>query len=377
MEPVLKVCHIISGYYRNDARVFYRQCLSLKKNFEVYILTNDGDPNGLQEGVKVISCTRTALPRWKAILFASRYFYKQAIEIDADVYQLHSPELLPLALKLKKNRKKVIYDAHEDMPAHILEKEWLPKWLRGLVSFFFEKYSIYIYKKIDEIISPHSHVILKMRSSINKGILIPNFPLVKHKIGQTELNFISRKNIFCYSGTVYSYSNQEMICEALMYLKNASYKIAGYIEENHKIKILKNEAEEQIEFLGRLNQNDLANFYSNSIAGLVIYDYKLNLGNKVGSYATNKLFEYMEAGLPIICTDYDLWRDIVDRYKCGIYVKPGDTLSLINAMTKIMNDKKSSFEMGQNGRHAVETEFNWKFTEKDYINLYHRITNNL
>jgi glycosyltransferase involved in cell wall biosynthesis len=231
-----------------------------------------------------------------------------------------------------------------------------------------------VYKKLDEIISPHSHVIINLKKKINKGILIPNFPIVKPKIEQSELNYLSRNDIFCYSGTVYSYSNQEIICEALMYLKKAKYKIAGYIEENHKIKILNSEAKEQIEFVGRLNQNELANFYSNSIAGLVIYDYKLNLGNKVGSYGTNKLFEYMESGIPIICTDYDLWRDIVDRYKCGIYVKPGDTYALKNAMIKIINDKKSSFEMGQNGRHAVETEFNWKFTEKDYINLYHKIS---
>ena len=85
----------------------------------------------------------------------------------------------------------------------------------------------------------------------------------------------------------------------------------------------------------------------------------------------------MESGLPIICTDYDLWCDIVDRYKCGIYVKPGDTVSLINAMYKIINNKTLSFEMGLNGRQAVETEFNWKITEKDYINLYHRITSKI
>ena len=70
----------------------------------------------------------------------------------------------------------------------------------------------------------------------------------------------------------------------------------------------------RLKLLGRISHLDLREFYRSSLIGIVIYDYKLNLGYDLGSYGTNKIFEYMEAGLPIICTNFILWKAIVDKY---------------------------------------------------------------
>ena len=123
-----QICHVISGYYRTDARVFQRQCKSLKNNgFEVSVLTNDGEPKEIIDGIPIYSCKKFYNSRIKILLFSTKQFYEKAIIIDADIYQLHSPELLPLGKKLKRLGKKVVYDAHEHMPMHILEKDWIPK----------------------------------------------------------------------------------------------------------------------------------------------------------------------------------------------------------------------------------------------------------
>ena len=375
MRTSPKVCHVISGYFRNDARVFYRQCISLKNHgFDVCILTNDGASNEIQDGIEIISCTPSPVSRWKTLLFATTYFYRHTLNIDADVYQLHSPELLPLGIKLKKLGKKVVYDAHEDMPAHILEKEWLPMWSRRIVSSLFNRYMTHVFKQIDEIITPHTHVARDMANRFGKGVLIANFPIIKKQYISTESNYSARQNIFCYTGTVYTYSNQQTIASALVSAVNALYQVAGYIDDDQIAKLMQSEASDRINFLGRLSQADLAKFYHKSIAGIAIYDYKLNLGNRLGSYGTNKIFEYMEAGLPIICTDYELWKDIVERYQCGFCVKPGDKEAIAQAMLAIMNDRKSAFVMGKNGRRAVENEFNWLSEEHKYCAIFRKLT---
>jgi glycosyltransferase involved in cell wall biosynthesis len=367
---VVTVCHIISGYFRNDARVFLRQCKSLQKHeFGISILTNDGEPAAILEGVPVHVCRRF-WPRWKTLLFARRQFIKEALEINADIYQLHSPELLSLGISLKRAGKKVVYDAHEDMPRHILEKEWLPKVIRQPLSVIFEKYMLWALRKYDEIVSPHSHVVSEFQNHLGKGILIANFPIIRSESLFSEHDYNKRDNILCYSGTVYSYSNQEEILTALSPFNNLRYQVAGYVDDRHARSLQSMPNGHKVTFLGRLSRQRLYEFYRSVTIGVVVYDYKLNLGWKLGSYGTNKIFEYMEAGLPFICTDYTLWEEIALGYNCGLCVSPGKPEEISAAITYLLEDKARAYKMGQNGRKAVLDMFNWNSEEKKYISLF-------
>jgi hypothetical protein len=70
------------------------------------------------------------------IFIASKKIYSLALSKNADIYQIHDPELISFGLKLKKKGKKVIFDSHEDLPRQILEKEWIPKIFRHLIDKF-------------------------------------------------------------------------------------------------------------------------------------------------------------------------------------------------------------------------------------------------
>lgn len=367
------VCHVISGYFRNDARVFLRQCKSLHKHgFTVSILTNDGEPDEVLDGIKVIDCGKL-WSRAKTLARAKRQFLEKALEIDADIYQLHSPELLPLGLTLKKLGKLVVYDAHEDMPRHLLEKEWLPLFSRKAISFAFEKYMLHALGQFDDIVSPHSHVVADFQAKLGKGTLIANFPLVGANSAFSQADYDARGTVLCYSGTVYSYSNQEEVVEALSKFDKVQYRIAGYIDPNHAERLKAMPAGERVAVLGRLSRPDLYEFYHSARVGVVIYDYKLNLGDRLGSYGTNKVFEYMEAGLPFVCTDYILWKDIIDRYDCGVCVAPGRPDEIATAIDYLLRDSQRAYHMGQNGRKAVLQEFNWASEEKKYVELFRRL----
>jgi len=372
-HDLTSVCHVISGYFRNDARVFLRQCRSLDNHgFEVSILTNDGSPDEVLDGIRVVNCGKP-WSRARTLLMAKRQFLNKALQIDAEIYQLHSPELLPLGLALKKAGKKVVYDAHEDMPRHILEKDWLPLFSRTAISLAFEKYMLHALRKYDDIISPHSHVVADFQARLGKGTLIANFPLVSNNSEFTEADYDARASVLCYSGTVYAYSNQEEVVEALRRFDDVQYRIAGYIDAAHFKRLKAMPAGGKVAALGRLSRPDLNKFYHSARVGVVIYDYKLNLGDRLGSYGTNKIFEYMEAGLPFICTDYILWKDIVDRYDCGVCVAPGRPSDIAAAINYLLRDSERAYRMGQNGRKAVLKEFNWTSEEAKYVELFRRL----
>lgn len=370
----MRICHVISGYYRNDARVFLRQCLSLKRaGHDVSILTNDGEPDEELEGVLIVSCRIHWAERWKVLLAAKRQFMPEVLRLDADVYQLHSPELLPLAGALRRLGKAVVYDAHEDLPRHILEKEWVPSVLRRPLAFAVEHYFRHALRKVDDVVSPVSHVVDHLQQTVGKGTLVANFPIIRELRPVTEAEFAARPAAICYSGTVYAHSNQEAIQDALAQLPHVRYRVAGYIGDAHRLELQRRPGASQVEYLGRVGRAELRAFYASCIAGLVIMDYKLNLGYKRGSYGVNKFFEYMEAGLPVICTDFSLWRDIVERYDCGVCVRPGSVEEIRAAIEFVARDRARAFKMGQNGRRAVLEEFNWASEERKYLGVFERL----
>jgi glycosyltransferase involved in cell wall biosynthesis len=373
MENKIKICHVISGYFRNDPRVFQRQCKSIiKAEYEVSILTNDGGSNEILDDIYIYSCGRFWKNRIKIILFAKHQFFKKAIEIDADIYQLHSPELISLGLELKRRGKIIIYDAHEDLPKHILEKDWIPSFLRKPISLIIDAYMKRALKKYDEIISPHSHVVDYL-VNVNKNVtLITNFAKFDSSLNYDLSHYLSRENSICYSGTVYLHSNQEFILDAISNIENLKYQIVGFIDKNHKKQLSERKGFEKLLFLDRIPWEELNNFYSKSLIGMVIIDYKQNLGNKKGTYAVNKMFEYMQAGLPIICSDYDLWKDVVNKYKCGICVEPQNTRQIEDAIRYLIGNKEKAYEMGQNGRKGVREEYNWSTQEREYLKIFRK-----
>ncbi|MES2588621.1 MAG: glycosyltransferase family 1 protein, partial [Bacteroidota bacterium] len=130
-----KICHITSVHKQFDTRIFIKECCSLSKNgFDTKLLVLNGE-SCVKDGVEVISVKVPLKNRLTRIFKASKAILKKAIEIKADVYHLHDPELLRIALKLKsKTGAKIIYDSHEDLPKQIMDKHWIPKVVRKSLS---------------------------------------------------------------------------------------------------------------------------------------------------------------------------------------------------------------------------------------------------
>jgi glycosyltransferase involved in cell wall biosynthesis len=256
------------------------------------------------------------------------------------------------------------------MPNHILEKEWIPYFLRKPLSWVVQKYMNALLTKYDAIISPHSHVVDYL-SLINSNVkMITNFPLVQPRIEFTMEDYLSRGKKMCYTGTVYSYSNQEAIIDSISKMEDVTYEIPGYFQPQHLKSLKQMDGSSKLLVLGRLSWEEMISFYERMALGIVVYDYKLNLGYKLGSYGTNKIFEYMEAGIPFICTDYILWKEIVDIYDCGVCVEPGNLEQITNAIKFFFDNSVVAYEMGQNGRKAVLEKFNWESQEKVYLEIF-------
>jgi glycosyltransferase involved in cell wall biosynthesis len=365
----MKVCHLTSVHPRDDGRIFKKECISLQQaGYDVSLIVADGKGDEENEGIKIYD-VGIASGRLYRMLQTTHSIYRKAALLDADVYHFHDPELIPVGLKLKKQKKTVIFDSHEDVPQQIKNKKYIPALLRIIIQYIYTKYEIYAVKKLDAIISVTPQYVERLRQYNANTVQITNYPALKEIIP----NQIKPERSICYFGLIAQGWMQENILEALLMLKDVKYTLAGYVHPAYLQKLKDSEGWKFVNFMGVLPQNKLLGYMQNSIAGMALYDYLPTVGYKTGTLGNNKLFEYMLAGIPVICTDFVLWKQIVEGEKCGICVNPRDVSSIANAIKYILDNPEKAREMGKAGQKAVKEKYNWPTQESILINLYKKL----
>lgn len=373
----IRICQLTSVHKREDTRIYEKICKSLAKNgFEVHLIVADGKGNEQKDGIQIsdIGLEKNRIIR---ILKAPKKILKKALEINGQIYQFHDPELFPIGLKLKRKGKKVIFDSHEYLPDQLLDKSYLPKFLLNILSNLTKKYYKRNIKKLDAVFSVTPHIVDKLNITSKNARLLTNYPIIKESQNILKSNeYCNNKNNLYYAGTIYRSSQQNNIIKAIENIDNIEYSLVGDIDESYKNNISSLKAWEKVKLYPFMPKKELLRIAKKATIGIAIFDYIPNLGYKVGSLGVNKIFEYMLFELPVICTDFILWKEIVDKYNCGICVNPNDIKDIEKAIRYLATNKEEAYQMGQNGKNAVLNEFNWTTQEKLLIDTYQNLLKN-
>jgi glycosyltransferase involved in cell wall biosynthesis len=86
-----------------------------------------------------------------------------------------------------------------------------------------------------------------------------------------------------------------------------------------------------------------------------------------------KLFEYMLAKLPIISSDFEYWKPLVNGNNCGLMVDPLDTDAIAEKINFLLDNPEVCLELGNNGYKAVTSNYSWESQAKNLLNLYAEI----
>jgi len=351
----------------NDTRIFIKECRTLRDaGYDVTLIVQH-DKDEIIDGIfiKAIDKPRNRLER---MLKSTRQVYKQALECDADIYHFHDPELIPVGLRLKSRGKMVIYDVHEDVPRQVLSKGWIPSSLRVSVSNIVEIVEDFSMRRFDAIIVPTDHLRERVLPNNNNTVVVKNYPIV-------ENNFLinKKKNVpqICYVSSHLSLIRGIVPIIRSIEKIDATLVVAGEMEP-HVYNIVKElEGWKKTKYVGYVSQEYAYKIMRESVAGLVIFSLEPNYVNALPT----KMFEYMSFGLPVIVNDIPILREIIDKYKCGLCVKPMDSDEISNAIRWLLENPESAFEMGERGRHAVETEYNWQLESTKLLKLYSDLLN--
>lgn len=369
-----RIVHLTSVHSRYDVRIFIKMCSSLvKSGYDVSLVVADDKGYEEKSGVKIFDVGKTN-GRLQRMIFTGEKVCCKAIELNADIYHLHDPELLPTALKLHRIGKRVIFDSHEDTPRQILSKPYLNKFMLKFVASAFGIYEKFVCKKLDYVIAATPFIREKFLRINKNSIDINNFPILGELSAECDGKKAKKKQV-CYVGGMTPIRGCDELIDAMALVNNdillcfAGDISDGANEENLKLKA----GWKRLKKLGFLDRDRIRELLSSSIAGLVTF---LPVPNHVDAQP-NKMFEYMSAGLPVIGSFFPLWREIIESNDCGICVDPLVPEAIAKAIDWLYENPERAEQMGRNGQKAVIEKYNWQNEASKLLNLYSNLTESL
>ena len=367
-----RIAHVTTVHSRNDTRIRIKECATVAQlsNVEAILVVQDGGGDEYQTAdcVRVVDVGAPPagrVPRWA---FGVIRMWSMIQSLKIDIVHIHDPELIPLGMVLKLARIRVVYDVHEDLPKQILSKFWIPKALRKSLSFAASACEWIAGLSFDAIVVATPSIAARFPK--HKSALVQNYPLLNELHRSSPLPMRSRPDYAAYVGGLSAIRGAFQMLDALELLPpecRLRLRLGGDITPvSLREELTNRQGWSRVDDLGWIGRAEVASELASARMGLLLF---LPEPNHV-SAQPNKMFEYMSAGLPIIASDFPLWRRIITDANCGVLVDPLDPAAIAEAMLWMLENPTEAEAMGLRGRGAIEEKFNWETESSALRHLY-------
>jgi len=351
------VCYITGLYSRRDPLMFYRQGISMvKAGHNVSFIVCDDKKDEIVDGINIYSTRFVPKNRLERFVKTKKKILHIADQVDADIYQISDPEHISLVKHFRKRGKAVIFNMREYYPDELSRKSYIPHFFRPMVVRGYVKMMKKYYPQYGAVFSSDAQDVEKLKKlyGVTNSYLAANFPIPEYNFVLSKDDYMARKDVVIYEGTIYTRSRQDVFLDALQRIGSVDYLLVGKLD-SATAPIKEHPWWGKVEFINGFRKEDLKGFFERS----TISNTLRNFLNGDGSYGVLKIFESMEAGLPVIFSDVPLYRDMINKWHCGVCADPNDVDSVEKAIRFLVENKEEAYNMGQNGRKAVLQEYNW------------------
>lgn len=361
-----RVVHVTTVHPRDDIRIFHKECRSLARaGHEVIQVVGDGRGDAVVDGVRIVDVGAPPAGRLARMRTQPRRALAAVRRLRPALVHFHDPELLLLGDAFARDGTPAVYDAHEDVPRQILTKQWIPASLRPLLAWAFERYENARVRPLAAVVGATPHIARRFAAFARRSVNVGNFPFLDELAPPAVA--VERGRAVCYIGGLTRTRGIRQIVQAVGRVPGLQLILCGDMEDAaFEAELRADPGWAQVDWRGRVGRDGVREAMAQCRAGLVTLQ-------PMPSYVDSlpiKMFEYMSAELPVIASDFPLWREIVDATGCGMCVDPTDPGAIASALTAIVDDPGRIAAQGRAGRQAVLATYNWPQSERALLALY-------
>ncbi len=362
-----KVAHLTSVHTPSDPRIVYKECATLAQAGYDVVLVAPGEVSNLPANVRLRS---VPLPknRFERMTRTMWSVYRAALDERADVYHFHDPELMIVGLALQASGARVVFDVHEDIPADIADKAWIPAFLRQPISYISAMFLEALQRCYSGIVTATPAIARRFRN--RRTVVVCNYPRIEEFASNGGDNFTQRPSTALYIGSI---TDLRCISELVNAFASPAMAdgirltLAGPFEDDElerRIRALPGWG--RVDYLGLRPRSEVTGILNSARVGLLLFRPAANHEEAMPT----KLFEYMAAGLPVIISDTLRCSSVLREFECGIVVNPFDQDAIARAITTLVQDPERAQAMGERGRRLVHERYQWNSEAKKLRTLY-------
>ena len=369
--------------YTHDTRVEKEAVSLTDAGYRVTVIAEAG-PNlpveEIRDGVKIRRVRRPAgMPVLRFFRFRGALL-RELRRSRPDVIHAHDTETLQLAARAANElRVPFVYDAHD---------LWLGRQRRGRSRFYWALYRLY-YWLIERAYLPRAaaHITvsapiashLERRYHLAPVSVVPNVPDAGLMPARRSLRDLPGATdippgapIILYIGHVMSGRGVDQLIAAMADVPGAHLVLLGADAQAKSVESLATRTglADRVHPLQRVDARDVIDYAADGSIGVspilpTCLNYRYSL--------PNKLFQYMAAGIPVVASNFDQVRVVVEGTGAGRVVDPCDPQAIALALCELLDDPVALAEAGHRARAAIENQYNWGVASAELLRLYERV----
>lgn len=351
----------------------FKQCQTLADTYEVFCAIPRAN-SAVAPAIRFIQLPFFRHVIWRALI-TSPYILLRCLWLRPTIVHVYVPEFVPFAFIFQLFGAVVIYEVQENLFKKIHLKQFNRGYLLELA-----------FRRFDTLARQHFYLIFTEHGYLDTYVnlakpyaVIYNYPLLPFlEPFRQPYQPNPAQPIFFYIGWLSFERAFDTLIDGLARLKELN---PGFVMHlfgrqtfgNGELKQLPayDSVRANLIFHGYTDQREAFPYVAGATAGLALLK---PVGDYPESYTT-KLFEYMALGLPVITSDFLLYRDVVERHQCGFCISPYDAAQLTNKLTYLIEHPDEARLMGERGRLAVEQVYNWTTEARKLLDFYTFVLN--